>query len=89
MILVAGVLLLTPGFFTDAVGLSLLLPPVREILIRWGAARIAAGRFEMHGHPLGGAAEKAPQDTVEAEYSVLNDEDPDAPRGTSGWTRHE
>lgn len=29
MILIAGVLLLTPGFFTDAVGLALLIPPVR------------------------------------------------------------
>lgn len=29
MILVAGALLLTPGFITDAVGLALLLPPVR------------------------------------------------------------
>ena len=30
MILVAGALLLTPGFLTDAVGFVLLLPPVRE-----------------------------------------------------------
>ncbi len=29
MILFAGALLLTPGFFTDAAGLALLLPPVR------------------------------------------------------------
>lgn len=29
LILVAGVLLITPGVLTDAVGLSLLLPPVR------------------------------------------------------------
>ena len=42
MILVAGVLLLTPGFFTDALGLALLLPPVRAALIRFGAARMAA-----------------------------------------------
>lgn len=43
MILVAGILLLTPGFFTDACGIALLLPPVRAALIRWGAARLAAG----------------------------------------------
>ncbi|MDF2231198.1 FxsA family protein [Albimonas sp. CAU 1670] len=43
MILVAGILLLTPGFFTDACGVLLLMPPVREALIRWGAARLAAG----------------------------------------------
>lgn len=35
LILVAGVLLITPGVITDIVGLSLLLPPVR-ILIRKG-----------------------------------------------------
>lgn len=32
MILVAGVLLITPGVITDIVGLSLLLPPVRLIV---------------------------------------------------------
>ena len=29
MILFAGALLLTPGFFTDAIGFALLMPPVR------------------------------------------------------------
>lgn len=33
MILAAGLLLLTPGFFTDAVGFSLLVPQVRQALI--------------------------------------------------------
>lgn len=32
MILVAGALLMTPGFVTDAVGLLLLLPPVRAAI---------------------------------------------------------
>ena len=41
LILVAGVLLLTPGFFTDAFGLSLMIPTVRALLIRLGAARMA------------------------------------------------
>ena len=30
MILVAGAFLLTPGFLTDALGIALLFPPVRE-----------------------------------------------------------
>ena len=42
MILVAGVLLLTPGFFTDAVGFALLAPPVRSRLIRYAGARMQA-----------------------------------------------
>lgn len=40
MILIAGALLLTPGFVTDVVGLLLLVPSVREALRRWGAKRI-------------------------------------------------
>ena len=35
MILIAGALLLTPGFLTDAVGFALLVPPVREALRMW------------------------------------------------------
>ena len=32
LVLLAGALMLTPGFVTDAVGLALLLPPVRAVL---------------------------------------------------------
>lgn len=43
MILAAGVLLLTPGFISDAIGISLLLPPIRRLykewLIGWFASR--------------------------------------------------
>jgi UPF0716 protein FxsA len=37
---VAGVLLILPGFFTDALGLILLLPPVRSLLIGQIARRM-------------------------------------------------
>jgi len=33
-LLIAGALLLTPGFFTDAIGFALLLPPTRRALIK-------------------------------------------------------
>lgn len=39
MILVAGALLLTPGFLTDAVGFALLVPQVREALRTWFVRR--------------------------------------------------
>ncbi len=92
LILVAGVLLLTPGFFTDAVGLSLLVPPVRAAVIGWGAARLA-GRFttvvqtRQSGAGPGPAARGGP---IEADYEVVDEEaqDPEPrARGTSGWTR--
>ncbi len=40
MILVAGVLLLTPGFVTDTVGFSLFLPPVRSLIWSFVASRV-------------------------------------------------
>jgi len=39
MILVAGALLLTPGFLTDVVGFSLLVPGVREAIRQWYVRR--------------------------------------------------
>ncbi|MCY3880298.1 MAG: FxsA family protein [Rhodobacteraceae bacterium] len=42
MVFSAGLLLLTPGFFTDAVGLALLTPSVRRGLIRLGAEAVAS-----------------------------------------------
>ena len=38
-LLVAGAVLLTPGFFTDAVGFALLIPVVRQTLIRYSIGR--------------------------------------------------
>lgn len=37
---VAAVLLILPGFFTDALGLVLLLPPVRAVIIKGLAGRM-------------------------------------------------
>jgi UPF0716 protein FxsA len=35
LVMLAGALLLTPGFLTDAVAILLLLPPVRAAVRRW------------------------------------------------------
>lgn len=40
LILAAGVLLLAPGFLTDAIGLVLLVPPLRAALRSYGARRL-------------------------------------------------
>jgi UPF0716 protein FxsA len=80
LILVAGVLLVLPGFFTDALGLLLLVPPIRALLIRWGAPRAtvrAASYVRRPGPPV----------TIETDYEVVDDDfGRDARRG-SGWTR--
>jgi UPF0716 protein FxsA len=83
LILVAGVLLVIPGFFTDALGLLLLIPAVRRLVIARGASRVTvrAAGYVRPGH----AARPAPADVIEADYEVV-DPGP-ARRGTSGWTR--
>ena len=43
-LLVAGALLLTPGFITDAVGLALFIPPVRRVLGTFFLIRLMRGR---------------------------------------------
>ncbi|MCL4292491.1 MAG: FxsA family protein [Acidimicrobiia bacterium] len=45
LVLAAGLLLLFPGFVTDAAGLALLVPPVRS-----GTRRLLARRFERRVH---------------------------------------
>ena len=68
----AAVLLLTPGFFTDALGTLLLFPPLRRSLLR----RLIS-RFAPHARHTGAAA--GPASTadsarvIDGEYTVLDD----------------
>ncbi|MEM1149397.1 MAG: FxsA family protein [Pseudomonadota bacterium] len=81
MILVAGILLLTPGFFTDTVGFILLFPPARAVLIRWLAARIqVAGSVHMAsaGQSTGSAwppGSRGPATTIDGEYESVDPSD--------------
>jgi UPF0716 protein FxsA len=90
LILVAGVLLLTPGFFTDSLGLALLVPAVRDRVIAWGASRITVETVSFRGGRPRSGPRRGPVrgDTIETEYEILDDETP-ARRGNSGWTRPE
>lgn len=50
-LLAAGALLLTPGFFTDALGFTLFIPPVRALLRHLIASRIQLkGQFHSAHH---------------------------------------
>ena len=84
MILFSGALLLTPGFFTDAIGFLLLVPAVRVLAFRWLRARVLAGDIrmrgtvhaEMHTGRRPGARTRHPDDeVVDAAYEVVPDEE--------------
>ncbi|WP_170382333.1 FxsA family protein [Ruegeria atlantica] len=47
MILMSGMLLLTPGFFTDVVGFALLIPGVRISVFRYLKSRVKITQFQM------------------------------------------
>jgi UPF0716 protein FxsA len=87
MILVAGVVLLTPGFFTDAIGFALLIPPVRAALIKAGAARMA-GNVHVSGFGNPQQPHQSPpasDDIVDADFTVI---DENQKPGNSGWTKN-
>ncbi len=56
-LLVAGALLLTPGFLTDALGFMLLIPPVRMMLGALLVTRLVkSGSFQFHSAGFAGGA---------------------------------
>ncbi|MDI3337831.1 FxsA family protein [Defluviimonas aestuarii] len=84
LILFAGALLLTPGFFTDTVGLLLLVPAVRSSVLRYLASRVRVERFNVGGMPP--RREQHRPDVIDGDFVEI---DPDNdPRPPSGWTRH-
>lgn len=84
LILLGGLLLILPGFFTDSLGLLLMIPPLRRVLIRYAASRIRFERFAAAGF----ARQRATADDwVDAEFEEIVP-DRDKLGGPSKWTRH-
>ncbi len=81
MILIAGVLLVTPGFFTDALGFALLTPPFRRAAFAYLRKRVKVQSFGTGGAPRRGQD----PNTIEGDFTEVSPDD--APRKPSGWTR--
>lgn len=88
MILVAGVLLLTPGFLTDVIGLLLLIPWVRKRAFLVIRRNISITTFA--NMPPGGGRgprHRTEDDVIEGDYHPADT--PESSRiGPSGWTQH-
>ena len=88
---VAGALLVLPGFFTDVCGLLLLLPPVQHALTRLAQRRAqAAVSAHLYSAAKTAASNMAssrprPDEVIDATWEELPDENGKPP---SGWTRH-
>lgn len=85
MILLSGALLLTPGFFTDAVGFALLIPAVRERMFGYLRKRVTVTTFEARS-----AGQRYSQDgVIDAEYTELDPDrvEPRPGETPSKWTQ--
>lgn len=71
LLLVGGALLLTPGFFTDAIGFTCLLPWTRRPLVRWAMQRGAVFVQARHGEAQGFQHHA---ETIEARYRPIDDD---------------
>ncbi|PSL17954.1 FxsA family protein [Shimia abyssi] len=92
MILIAGALLLTPGFFTDAVGFALLMPPVRVAVFGYLRKRIHVKSFSMgststHQTYTAQRPKSSQADVIDGEFTEVDpSKKPTHP--PSGWTKH-
>lgn len=68
-LLVAGALLLTPGFFTDAVGFILLTPPLRRALINYALSKGVMPRSDQQGQ----SPSSQSHHTIEGEFKRMDD----------------
>ena len=87
LILVAGALLLTPGFFTDAVGFLLLIPAVRTLVFNYIRSRVSVQGFSMGGERPNHRG-RDDNTVIDADYEVVEPEEPTSGPGNSGWTKH-
>lgn len=81
LIALAGLLLIIPGFFTDLVGLLLMVPMIRQLVIAFVGSRIKVQSFT-----TAGPRPAAHQTVIDGEFFEIEENPP--PRGPSGWTRH-
>ncbi len=88
-LLAAGLVLLTPGFLTDAIGALLFLPPVRAALRRLVAAKLMAadGVHVRHGMQPGRPAQPSPHDDdiIDVDFTEVGNEDDLPPVEESRW----
>jgi UPF0716 protein FxsA len=87
MILFAGALLLTPGFFTDVVGLSLLIPAVRRAAFLWAKTKVKVHSFTMGQKHEPPRSQSTGDRVIDGDFEDVTPQKnrPDTP---SEWTRH-
>lgn len=89
MILFAGALLLTPGFFTDTVGFLLLVPAFRAAVMRYARSRMNVQSFTVGTEHQGYTNQQnrhQSETVIDGEFFEVDETD--GTPGNSGWTKH-
>ena len=87
MILFAGALLLTPGFFTDVVGLSLLVPGVRRAAFIWAKSKVKVQHFSMGQQEPAPGQPPSGDRVIDGDFKDVTPAQKKQPRTPSEWTR--
>ncbi|MGR3634349.1 MAG: FxsA family protein [Shimia sp.] len=96
MILISGMTLLAPGFFTDAIGFALLIPAVRSAVFHYLRRRVTVQSFSMGGAQTAHQTHRpSGDDVIDGQFTEV-DQNPESPANTtqhpplppSGWTKH-
>ena len=86
MILFAGALLLTPGFFTDGIGFALCVPFIRTWVFNSLRQKVKMQSFSMGstGHQ---PHQSHDPNVIDGDFEEVKI-DPNKPSDPSGWTKH-
>lgn len=81
LLIIAGILLLTPGFVTDAIGFSFFVPPVRSAIFQFFAARVKivtpfGGTQGQHAHPYSPNHPRSTDGVVDLDATEFSHNDP-------------
>jgi UPF0716 protein FxsA len=90
MILLAGALLLTPGFFTDAVGFALLAPPIRHRIFDYLRTKVKVQHFQMGAGPMHQSShhpQNSGPDIIDGDFTEVSPNKKPT-HSPSGWTKH-
>ncbi len=82
-LVIAGALLLTPGFVTDTIGFVLFVPPARAAIAAWIAARMVA-RADVRFHTTQSGPRPGPGGgpVIDGEFEDISDPTRDTPDET-------
>jgi UPF0716 protein FxsA len=76
-LLLAGALLITPGFLTDVLALLLLIPPIRHAVARWSVRRLVRSahvRINTFRGPVEDEPKRSPAGTTRPEGPIIEGE---------------